>query len=415
MSDLNVSPLHQQRTILAYVVTRILDTPFWAIYNLLPFILYKDLQANPTQLAVIITLKPLVSLLSMYWSAAVNQRRDRLVSNIMWGRWLSYLPFFFFPFIQNSWFFIAVFALYMMFAVGMMPAWMELLRLNVPEKSRERVFSYSQAFGYMGGGLLPFLFGWMLDEFFQAWRWIFPISAFVALLACFFQVRILIPSKSDNKSSPPLPFSFKQQLVDPWSNAWKLLLQRPDFRRFQIGFMVIGCGLMIMQPALPMFYVDVLHLSYTELAVALTFCKGLGFALASPLWAKWINRFNLYQFSSWVSALGCLFPICLIFSQVHLMWLYLAYLSYGIMQAGNELTWNMSGPIFSQNEDSSAFSSVNIIAVGIRGCLIPLLGSLLCTLFSSSFVLILGAGLCLLATFCLSAYSRQDLKTHQSY
>jgi hypothetical protein len=398
-----------KRTRLAYVATRILDTPFWAIYNMLPFILYKDLHATPFQLAVIITLKPLVSLLSMYWSATVNKRRDRLVSNILWARCLGYIPFFFFPFISNIWFFIASFGLYMMLAVGIVPAWMEILKLNIPTKARERVFSYTQAFGYMGGGLLPFLLGWLLDGYIQAWRWIFPLTASLAFFSFFFQYRILIPLSIQQSSVNKMSFSTSllEGLLRPWKNAWELLWQRSDFRKFQIGFMIVGCGLMIMQPALPVFFVDVLNLSYMELAIALTFCKGVGFAIASPMWSRWIHHVDLYRFSSWISGLACLFPLCLILAKFHLFWLYIGYLGYGIMQSGNELTWNMSGPIFAKDEDSSLFSSVNVVAVGLRGCFVPTLGSLFCTLFNSSFVMFLGGILCLLATIRLSSYSKQ--------
>ena len=37
------------------------------------------------------------------------------------------------------------------------------------------------------------------------------------------------------------------------------------------------------------------------------------------------------------------------------------------MQAGSELSWNMSGPLFSKQEESSSYTSVNIVTAGIRG------------------------------------------------
>ncbi len=406
------SHLYFKRTRLAYIVTRVLDTPFWAIYNMLPFILYKDLQATPTQLAVLVALKPLVSLLSMYWSVAINKRSDRLIANILWARWLGYLPFFFFPFIDHIWFFIASFGLYMMLAVGIVPAWMEILKLNIPRKARERVFSYTQAFGYMGGGLLPFILGWILDGYFEAWRWIFPLTAFLALFSFFFQYRILIPT--DPSQAPELnPVSFSATtpfylFFKPWKLAWELISKRLDFRKFQIGFMIMGCGLMMIQPSLPVFFVDVLNLSYTELAIALTLCKGIGFAIASPLWPKWIHDVDIYRFSSWIAGLACLFPLCLILAKFHLFWLYLGYLGYGIMQAGSELNWNMSGPIFAKEEDSSTFSSINVIAVGLRGCFIPVLGSLFLSTSNSFIVMGIGSLLCLVSTGLLAAYSRRQ-------
>lgn len=393
------------RTRHAYIATRVLDTPFWAIYNMLPIILYKDLHATPMQLAIAIALKPVVSLLSMYWSAAINKRRDRLMPNILWARMLGYLPFFFFPFFDNPWFFIASFGLYMMLTVGIVPAWMEILKLNVPEESRGKIFAYTQAFGYMGGGILPILLGWALDGYFQAWRWIFPLAAGLGLSALCFQLRMIIPQVQ--QSFPTHQPHFLAHLVQPWKNAWNLLVHRGDFRRFQIGFMLSGCGLMIMQPVLPVFFVDHLQLSYTELAIALTLCKGIGFAFASPWWSKWIHQMNIYRLSSWVAALACIFPMCLMLAKFQLLWLYLAYLSYGVMQAGSELTWNMSGPIFAKDEDSSIFSGVNVVTVGLRGLFVPAMGTLICSLAGTSTVMGLGALFCLLAAFRLNSYSQQ--------
>lgn len=397
----------QKRTRVAYVATRILDTPFWAIYNMLPVILYKDLHATPLQLATIIALKPIVSLLSMYWSSHVNSRPDRLVSNIVFARGLGYLPFFFFPFIDNPWFFIASFGLYMMLAVGIVPAWMEILKLNIPKKSREKVFSYTQAFGYMGGGLLPFALGWLLDEYFQAWRWLFPVAATLGLLAFFFQRRLIIPQIPEKaENTPEKKFDLKYHFLKPWKTAWSLLKERPDFRKFQIGSMIVGCGLMIIQPALPVFFVDTLHLSYTEIAVALTLCKGFGFALASPFWPKWMNKVDIYSLSSWIAGLGILFPTCLILSQWEMSWLFCGYISYGIMQSGNELIWNMSGPLFAGEKDSSAFTSVNLVAIGLRGCFIPFLGSLICAELGATTAMLASGLFCVAAIYPLLSFRK---------
>ena len=401
---------YMERTRIAYVATRVMDTPFWAIYNMLQVILYKDLHASAFQITVMIALKPLVSLISMYWSSAVNKRRDRLVSNIIWARILGYLPFFFFPFIDNPWFFIFSFGLYMMLALGIVPAWMEILKLNIPGRSRERVFSYTQAFGYMGGGLLPFVLGWTLDGYFQSWRWVFPITASLALTSLYFQFRILIPNEKSPQPSESRPiFShIAYLLTKPWKTAWELVSQREDFRNFQIGSMITGCALMIIQPASLFFFVDVLKLSYTELAIAFTLCKGLGFAITSPLWPRLMNQMDIYRLSSLVAALGCLFPICLILANWHLVWLYFGYICYGIMQSGNELIWNMSGPLFARDRDSSVFTSVSVLAAGLRGCCIPACGSFLAVSLGAPAVICISGFLYILAAFRLWDYAKQS-------
>ncbi len=400
--------IYLQRTRAAYVATRVLDTPFWAIYNMLQIILYKDLHASPFQISIMIALKPIVSLFSLYWSSAVNQRRDRLLSNITSARILGYLPFFFFPFVDNPWYFIFAFGLYMMLAVGIVPAWMELLKINIPNKTRERVFSYSQAFGYMGGGLLPFALGWTLDGYYQAWRWVFPATAGLALISLFFQFRILIPPgpQQDKIKTPSSSSNQLYQLIKPWKSAWNVLSEKEDFRKFQIGSMIVGCGLMIIQPALLFFFVDTLQLSYTELAIALTLCKGLGFAATSPIWPRLFNQMDLFKLNSIIAALGCLFPFCLVLANGNIAWLYIGYICYGVMQSGNELLWNMSGPMFSKDNDSSVFTSVNVLAGGLRGCCIPALGSFLAVSLGAPTVIFFSGFLCFIGAIRLLSYSK---------
>jgi len=406
----SVQDLYHRRTRQAFLWSRVLKTPLWAIYSLLPFILYQEMGATPDsppiQIAIIIALKPMVAILSMYWSASVSRRRDRLVSNIVWAGVLGVLPFFFFPFVENSWFFVFAFGIYMLFHRGTIPAWMEVMKLNIPGISRKKIFAYGSAFGYLGDGVLPFLFGPLLDGYFESWRWIFPATALLSLVAIVFQYRILVPPDG-NSAAPATPrFSLKHRLVKPWRDAWDLIVSRQDFRSFQLGFMLGGAGLMIMHAVLPAYFKGVLQLSWTELAIALTLCKGIGFAVTSQSWAHWMHRVDIYRVSSLVTLVACLFPVCLLTANLHIIWVYIAYISYGVMQAGSELSWNMSGPIFSKDEDSSVYSSVNVVTVGLRGCVAPFLGTLLLFWSNPSFVLIVGGLFCMFATVTMASNSR---------
>ena len=405
----NVSQIEAfKRTRAAFVWTRILNTPFWAIYNMLPFILYKEMHITPFQVMLIFILRPAVSLLAIYWSALVEKRTDRLLSNLIWARFLSHLPFFFFPFVENPWFFIGSFGFYMMLARGAEPAWMEVLKLNVPGEKREKIFAYGSAFGYLGTALIPFALGDLMDSYIQSWRWLFPATALISMSAIYFKWRIPIAIGKDDYNTPRAPISIGQEIIKPWRSVWELLKRRPDYRKYQMGFMLGGAGLIIIQPALPVFFMDVLNLSYTELAVALTLCKGIGVAVSSPTWARLLHKINIYSFNSWVTFLACLFPICLGAAQFNLMWLYCGYLLYGVMQGGSEMSWGLSGPIFAKNEDSSTYSNVNVITVGLRGCIFPAFGSLLVSQMAASHVMFFGAVFCLLSTLYMAVYSRQS-------
>ncbi len=400
---------YKVRTQSAYVFTRILDTPFWGLYNLLPIILFKNLGATPYQLGILIALKPLVSLLSSYWATRVQSHPKKILSSILYGRLLAYLPFLFFPFVDSIWFFIFSFGFYMFLQVGMAPAWMELLRQNLPSEKRDKIFSYTQIFGYLGGGLMPFLLGWVLDEWTDSWRWMFPIAALFAWAAYFWQKSILLKEHRVEKETKK-----PHVLLHPWKNAWDLLRKRPDFAKFQWGFMLIGGGLMIIQPTLPLFFVEKLHLTFTEMGVAITLCKGVGFACSSSLWVRLMKHVNIFYFGSLVAALAVIFPLFLVGAQVQIVWLYVAYLLYGVMQSGNELSWNLSGPIFAKNENSSPFSTVNVIAVGIRGMFIPLLGAYLLEQFGALTVMGISGLLCLSASLCMAVFSYRETSLRQT-
>lgn len=396
-----------KKTRSAYLWTSALNTPFWSVFNLLPFILYKDLGVSPLQMMVMIALKPGVSLLALYWSAWIEKRKDRLLSNLIWARILSNLPFFFFPFVDNPWFFIASFGFYMMLARGTMPAWMEVLKLNLPENNRDKIFAFGTAFYYLGSALFPFAIGGILDHYEQSWRWLFPLTAVLSLSAVLLKARIPIHlSAEDKQNIEHASIDLKQLLIKPWKSAWRVIKARPDFARYQLGFMLGGAGLIIMQPALPLFFMDRLHLSYTELAVALTLCKGIGYTFTSNYWAQLINKIDIYRFNGWVTFLAFLFPFCLMAAQLNLGWIYFGYLLYGIMQAGSEMSWHLSGPMFSKEEDSSVYSSVNVLCVGLRGCIFPVCGTLLIGLVPVSFVMVVGSALCILSTYFMSCFSR---------
>jgi hypothetical protein len=165
--------------------------------------------------------------------------------------------------------------------------------------------------------------------------------------------------------------------------------------------MLGGAGLMIIQPALPMFFVDVLHLSYTKMLSAIALCKGIGFALATPLWVKFFARRDIFLFSGSVTIFAALFPLFLLGTQWSSILLYIGYALYGMMQAGSELSWNMSGPVFSKAENSTPYSSTNVLMVGLRGCFFPPLGAFIHGMMGASSVLILSALLCAMATIYL--------------
>lgn len=398
--------LRFSRTRLAVLWTSVLNEPLWTLYSLFAFILHKDLQATALQIGLLTMLKPMVSLFSMYWSTHIAKRPQKLLANVVWAGILSRVSFFFFPFIESPWILIGSVVFYMMLSRGGMPAWVEILKLNLPDKQRGTIYSYGSAFGYIEGVVLAVGIGYMLDHYHEAWRILFPISAIIGIVGVFLQSRIPLQELPKYNSKEKL--SVKAHITKPWKEAFSLLKENRGFRGFQWGIMLCGFGIMVIQPALPLFFMDYLHLSYTDLAIALSIWKGIGFAVTSPFWGKWFGLVNIYKFSSIIFLFMGFFPMLLLVAPVNVIWLYVAYLAYGIAQAGCHLSWNLSGPLFARDQDSSLFSSVNILMVGLRGSFVPPIGSLLCVAFGPIVVLAIGALFCFYSGLKMREFSKKN-------
>lgn len=355
-------------------LSSLMAEPLTSLYPLFGVILYKSLNATALELALFIMLRPVVAIFSLYYTSHLSKRRDRLKANVVWAGILARLPFFLFPFITSAMQGILCAALYWLFLRGSIPGWMEILKIKLPTVERSRVFSKSSALAYLEGVVLALAFGYLLDKNPDIWRWLFPLGALVGMVGVYYQAKIPLEEKSIYQKEPR---NLKQAILRPWKDSYQVLKSNPGFLQFQWGTMVSGFGLMVFQPALPIFFVDTLKISYQDLAIALSVCKGIGFAVSSTWWSKKLHEFHFQSYTGIIYALFGFFPFVLLSSATAFDLIYFAYFIYGIAQAGSHLTWHLSGTLFSEDEESSRYSSVNILAVGIRGAIAPALGALL--------------------------------------
>lgn len=381
----------------AFLWARILNTPCWSLMCMLAIILYKEMHITPLQITLITALKPISALFAPYWSLPVYKRPDRLVQNIFYANIVQYVPLLLFPWISSSWLLILSFAIYMMLNRGIIPVWMEILKKNIPPIMREQTFARGSTMEYVGNAVIPIGLGLALDHYHLSWTWIFSLCAILGLSSSFFLLSIPRFKLEKIENMPPADVA----IFRPLKESWTLLWQRRDFFHFQIGFMLGGGGLMVMQPAIPPLLVDVLNLSFTQMGMAIAACKSIGFVFTVPIWTSLFSRVNIYSFSGFVTLLAGLFPILLMCAPSYAILLPIAYIIYGIMQAGSELSWNLSGPVFARNEDSTLFSRTNVLTVGIRGCIFPFLGSFLFSSMGIPVVMGCSAMLCFLATYHL--------------
>lgn len=378
----------------AILWTSLLSEPLITLYSFLSFILYKDLGASAFAVSLLVMLKPVITVFSFYWSAGLKGS-GKLKSNVLWAGFWMRAPFLLCPWIDSAWFVIGAAVNYMFFYRAGMPGWMEWIRRSTGS-NRGRIISWSSGLGYAEGVVLSLGMGSILDRDPTLWKGLFFVAALAGLVSLVVQKEVKVEGE---KIEVTEELDWKERIIRPWRDSYQLMRDRPDFSRFHWAFMIAGFGLMLIQPALPVFAVDWLHISYLEMAGAVSIAKGLGYVVSAPTWGRWIDRWPLMRVSCFVFILFGLFPLILSLSLWNVTWLYVAYFVYGIAHGGSHLIWHLSGPIFAGKEESSRYSAVCLVLAGMRGAVAPPLGGALVGMLGPVQVLVMGASLCIYSGF----------------
>ncbi len=369
-----------------YLLNRLLCGPLEVLFTLLIFILSKNLDADPFQLMLIACIKPISSLFAFYTSSFIFDHPVRIRYYLMITTLCGCLPCFLYPFIENVWYFMGSYALFMIITRASYPAWIEFLKENLELSSLSKIISRGTSIYYFMGIVLPPVLCFFMDQIPHLWRYLFAGLAFLQLM------NLLLVHYIQIKPQPLV----KKPYFNPLKKGCEILRNNPPFFHYQILFFLGGAGIIGSQSVLPFYFKDQLNLSYTQLGIAFSFCKGISFVCSSPWWALYVNRLSLYQLNCIVNLFTCLFFAFVISASLDVNWLCVAYLLYGTMQAGSEMSWNLSGPIFSGVKESTIYSSLNLVFVGLRGCLCPLLGYLLFSYSGAITVFVVSATICLL-------------------
>lgn len=364
------------------------------MFTLLIFILSKNLSATPLQLLVMACLKPTTSIISFYISSTLHAGFHSLPPYIFVNAFIGVVACLCYPFVDNAWYYIASYAIYMIAKRAQEPAWIELLKSNLSLPEMIKTVSRGSSIAYFINICLPIILSFWLEEM---WKLLFLGGACLQLMhaCCILRLKIAAVEISVR----PTQTSLHRAIVDPLRQGWKLLKFNPLFSHYLLLFFLGGAGIVAIQPILPNYFNENLKLSYTQLSLGFSFCKGLSFLCSSPLWAKYAAHISLYRLNVFMNILTCFFIIGMWAASWHVEWLYAGYLCYGAMQGGCELSWNLSGPIFSKKEDSAPYSSLNLILVGIRGCICPILSYFLCMHGGATLVFMVAFCICFVAIF----------------
>ncbi len=380
--------------------------PTMAVLRFGEVIARKDLLANPLWVTLITMVMP-VSSLAALWAGRMLKGRDQrpyiLISGV-----ISSLALAGGAFVSNVYHLLIVFIVFYLPFTIQLTGQNRILQQHVDKAKQGGLFGTSIGIREAIAAVVSVSAGYWMDRETGGYRHVFLFAAVFNMVSTI--AFASMPTRAD-RSARLERFStsvFTQPLVE----MVQLLKNRPDFFRFELGFMVYGIAFMTTLPVVPLFLVDELQLDYTTIGFARGTIYQLVVIPSIWLFGRWFDRMPVHTLAARVFSLLAIFPLLLIcagvFDSLALPFVYASFIMFGVAMGGVAVLWNISSVRFAANEDAGSFQAVHLAAMGLRGMFAPLLALLVMHVFGTITALVVAAVLWLLSGLIMQLLQRYD-------
>jgi len=391
----NLSPIEKHSTILL-LVAALFNGVVQSLGQTQDIIARKALHAQDWQLMLMTMIWPISNFLSIWWGRifekSSHKSRYFLLAGIVGRLSLVYAIWI----VSMNEYMVLLGLLFSANSL-LIPAQNSIYQKNIDASRRAKVFGYTLSLGMLISIAVTFVAGRMLDIHEQSFRWILVGTGFCGFISCAVLSMIRIQDPIGIKDTAKVPM--RTQLLDPIKRTLTLLKENKPFAAFERSFSIYGMGFIMMQPIIPIYLVDKLHLSYTNNFLAKGILSQVGMLLLSPMIGKIHDRMHPFKFISRSFAILMIFPLLFVASSlwagdsiIPVVIVFVAYFIFGIAMAAVNVSWNMSSIYFAGKEDASMYQSVHVTMTGIRGLIAPILGFALLRVFNITAVFIVAAG-----------------------
>ncbi|MBP7310505.1 MAG: MFS transporter [Candidatus Cloacimonetes bacterium] len=362
----------------------------------------KALHAQDWQLMVMTMIWPISNLFSIWWGRIFEQSCHKsrffigagLIGrlSLVLGIWITtmneYLVLLALMFSANS---------------LLIPAQNSIFQKNIDSTRRAKIFGYTLSLGMVISIIITFTAGRLLDLHEESYHWILFGTGICGFIYCIILSIIRIQEPPENPACRGI--QWRNLLLEPLQRTFKVLKENKPFAAFERNFSIYGMGFIMMQPIIPIYLVDVLHLSYTHNFLAKGILSQVGMLFLSPYLGKMHDHIHPFKFISRSFALLMVFPLLFVVSSlwageglIPVLIVFVAYLIFGVAMSAVNVAWNMSSIFFAGKEDASLYQGVHVTMTGIRGLIAPVLGYSLLKIFNITAVFVVAAGFFALAS-----------------
>lgn len=250
--------------------------------------------------------------------------------------------------------FVALLVVVLIAQMLLMPIQNAIVARNYGEVRRGRRFGRAvavQSF-FIIGISLPV--GLWLDHDPSAWPWAYALGS----LAGIYGYRQWSRLRRRRAATPPT------DLVHH-ASAWQALRKDRTFLAFEGCFMVYGLGFLALAPVLPLYLVDELEVSYTDVGIARGAIFWSVMVLASPLVGRLGDRLGILRLGALGFLCLALFPLTL-WLLPNEAGLFLSHGIFGLAMSAINVTWNLGPITMARGRDPVPYLNAHVAAVGVR-------------------------------------------------
>jgi MFS family permease len=336
-----------------------------------PVVAVTGVNANPLLLTILVSAFPIGAFLGPLW-AGLGRRwgMQKLVTQMaIWAN----IPLFLVYWVTDPAMFTALITISQLLNSAMRMGQSSLYRAMYPQHLRGRVLGRLMFWTYLTMVPTILITGWLLDKSHEMYRILYPLGGLCGLIGCYYYGLLHVPAANE------LP-RIQRSLRSSVRGVEKIIANDRAYLLFQIAFFLSGSSFFMSTHVILLLVRDRFGFGAFGLSLWLSVVPQLMLALGSPAWGRILDRIGIVRCRLLISILmtgylagyfggivtGLPLLICL------------GSILQGASNGGGQLTWALASSHFApQAEDVPLYNGIHFVLNGVRGLVLPWVGSVL--------------------------------------
>jgi MFS family permease len=339
-----------------------------------PVVAVTGVNADPLLLTILVSAFPVGAFLGPLW-AGLGRRwgMQKLVTQMaVWAN----LPLFLLFWVENAALFTVLVSISQLLNSAMRMGQSSLYSVMYPKHLRGRVLGRLTFWTYVT--MVPTILatGWLLDKSHEMYRVLYPLGGLCGLIGCYYYCLLHVPGAEE------LPRA-KRSLRSSVRGIERIIVNDRAYLLFQLAFFLSGSSFFMSTHVILLLVRERFAFGAFELALWLSVVPQLMLALGSPAWGRILDRIGIVRCRLLISMLMTAYLASYFGGIVTGLSLLVCFGSIlqGASNAGGQLTWALASSHFApQTEDVPLYNGIHFVLNGIRGLVLPWVGSVLLVL-----------------------------------